>query len=207
MEFLETCKTPEGCNPFMWICKYSDGTYVPEFEDKDNENSFLDIKKENVDEFHLIGNGFHAMFNTKDGRFIFNNNTKIDFTIIPENGKKKDITGGSDYHDIIQYKGFFTDGVSNLENGANLQCHTCSFHIGWKKQFKINDDTNIFFKAILSVVMGQGIKLEIKLSSNNDFKGDFIIAIKKPDENVESFDRKLDLKKHKSCNFNINFSA
>ena len=38
MEFLETCKTPEGCNnPFMWICKYSDGSYVPEFEDKDNE--------------------------------------------------------------------------------------------------------------------------------------------------------------------------
>lgn len=207
MKFLETCKTPEGCNPFMWICKYSDGTYVPEFEDKDKETSFLNIEKENVDEFHLIGNGFHAMFNTKDGKFIFNDKTKIDFTLITEDGKKTDITGGSDYHDIIQYKGFFTDGVSNLENGANLQCHTCSFHIGWKKQFNINEETNIFFKVILSVVMGQGIKLEIKLSSNNDFKGDFIIAIKRPDEKVEEFDRKLDLKKHKSCNFNINLSS
>ena len=48
---------------------------------------------------------------------------------LAEDGKKKDITGDNDYHDIIQYKGFFTDGVSNLENGANLQCHTCSFHI------------------------------------------------------------------------------
>ena len=55
--------------------------------------------------------------------------------------------------------------------------------------------------------MGQGIKLEIKLSSNNDFKGDFIIDIKRPDEKVEEFDRKLDLKKHKSCNFNINLSS
>ena len=106
MKFLETLKTPEGCNPFMWICKYSDGKYVPEFEDKDTENSFLEIEKDNVDEIHLIGNGFHAMFNTKDGIFIFNDNTKIDFNIVPDGGDKKSITGNDDYHDIIQYMAF-----------------------------------------------------------------------------------------------------
>lgn len=207
MEYLKTLKTPEGCNPFMWVCKYSDGTYVPEFEDKDNENSFLDIKKENVDEIHLLGNGFHSMFNTNDGKFIFNNDAKIDFTLIPENSKEIKITDNdNDYHDIIQYKGFYTDGVSNLSGGANLQCHTCSYHIGWKKQFKIDENTNIFFKVILSVVLNEGIKLEIKLSSNNDFKGDFIISIKKPNENVESYAKKLDIKKNKSANFNIKLS-
>jgi len=209
MEFLKTLKTPEGCNPFMWICKYNDENYVPEFEDEETENSFLDIEKEKVEELHLIGNGFHSMFNTKDGSFKINDDTKIDFVIIPKNNKNtiyitedKD----SDYHDIIQYKGFYTDGVSNIEGAANLECHTCSYHIGWKKRFQINDDIDIFFKSILSVIINEGIKLEIKLSSKNDFEGDFIIAIKQPDGNVQSFAKKLNIKKNKSCNFDINLS-
>lgn len=206
MECLKTFKTPEGCNPFMWVCKYSDGTYIPEFENKDKENSFLKIEKEKVDELHLLGNGFHSLFNTNDGKFIFNDDTQVDFTLIPKNDKEIKITGrDDDYHDIIQYKGFYTDGVSNLNN-ANLQCHTCSYHIGWKKQFKINENTSIFFKAILSVVLNEGIKLEIKLSSNNDFDGDFIVSIKKPNEDAGSYAKKLDIKKNKSTSFNINLS-
>ena len=168
IESIEKKYTPEGCNPFMWICKYDDGKYVEEFESDGKENSFTKIEKDKVSELHLIGNGFHSMFDVKDGCFILNEDTKVEFAIILGENKKL-ITSIPDelYNDIIQYKGFYTDGVSNL-NDVNLVCHTCSYHIGWKKQFTIDENTSLFFKVILSVVIGKGIKFEIKLSSKRN---------------------------------------
>ena len=207
IESIEKKYTPEGCNPFMWICKYDDGKYVEEFESDGKENSFTKIEKDKVSELHLIGNGFHSMFDVKDGCFVLNEDTKVEFVIILGENKKL-ITSIPDelYNDIIQYKGFYTDGVSNL-NDVNLVCHTCSYHIGWKKQFTIDENTSLFFKAILSVVIGKGIKFEIKLSSNNDFDANFKVSlITNGDRGLKEYIKKISLHKNKSCNFNINLS-
>ena len=200
--------TPEGTNPFMWICKYTDGSIINEFDDKDTEHSFLDIEKDKVSEFYLIGRNFKAVFNTENGKFKFNDDKEVSYDIIPENSNRYDLHTMGDYHDIIQYKGFFTDGLSNLNGRHNLQCHTCSYHIGWKKQIKLEkDDITIFFKNVLSVVMGKGIKLEIRISADKDFNGTFLFNLNGiSDKSNNVFAKKIEVKKNKACEFNINLS-
>ena len=204
--------TPEGTNPFMWICKYDDGTIVNEFDDKDTEHSFTDIEKDKVSEFYLIGRNFKASFNTKDGKFKFNDLKEASYDIIPENGKKYNINALGDYHDIIQYKGFYTDGLSNLNGGHTLQCHTCSYHIGWKKQIRLEeDDITIFFKNVLSVIMDEGVRLEIRISSNKDFVGSFFFNLdgvndKTHVDSHNTYAKKIEIKKNKACEFNIALS-
>jgi hypothetical protein len=203
--------TPEGTNPFMWICKYEDGSIVNEFDDKDTEHSLTSIEKDKVSELYLIGRNFKAVFNTKDGKFKFNDDKEVSYDIIPENGEKHNINALGDYHDIIQYKGFYTDGLSNLDGKHTLKCHTCSYHIGWKKQIKFEkEDITIFFKNVLSIIMGKGVKLEIRISSDKDFTGNFFFNLNGTGKTyVKShnvYEKKIEVKKNKACEFNIALS-
>lgn len=214
IDSLKNKVTPEGCNPHMWVCKYNDGKYVEEFESKDKENSFLDIEKDKVEELHLIGRKLSTMFDTSNGSFtIVDENLSsakmtIDFSIDINGTEYKLSNNIGDFHDIIQYKGFYTDGMSNFT--GNLECHTCSYHIGWKKRFIFEkDNIDIFFKVVFSIIEGQAPKFELRISSKNDLDGKLILI-----EHLEGFEKpvaklakEFSIKKNKAFEGEISFSV
>ena len=74
---------------------------------------------------------------------------------------------GESYNDIIQYKGFISEGMAAGHVGpAQLACMTTSFHIGWKKKIALDENRHIFVKVILSIIMNKGLQIEVKVSPN-----------------------------------------
>lgn len=61
--------------PFMWYVKLQDGTYIYEYDDREDyrnpkETSFDSIDQTQVKELGIMGKGGKVYFDTKDGKFI-----------------------------------------------------------------------------------------------------------------------------------------
>ena len=162
--------------PFMYVVENKDGSIIPEFDNDGKETSFKTINKEEAKSLYLIGRGAKFGFGTDNGIFdILNHKFNISFNldehVIPVTSRENET-----YNDIIQYKGFITDGLApNHVGPATLQGHTSSFHVGWKKKIMIDEERYVFFKAIFSIIMGEGLKMEFKASPNFNMDGTLLI--------------------------------
>ena len=165
---------------FMFVVKNEDGSFIPEYDDDGTETNFRSIDKDKAAGLYIIGRGFKAGFNTSDGIIkAFDKEFKLSLrldgndTLIPVTERED-----NNYKDIIQYKGFITDGLNASHVGnATLNAHTTSYHIGWKKKIQINDEHYAFVKIIFNIIMSKGISISLKISPNFNMNGMFLIDI------------------------------
>ena len=162
--------------PFMFVVKTVNED-IAEFDDEGNEKSFREINKEDAKGLYLIGRGVKIGFNTDNGIFDILGSlfvVRLDF-----GSESVQLTGveGETYNDIIQYKGFISEGMAAGHVGpAHLACMTTSFHIGWKKKIVLDENRHIFVKVIFSIVMNEGMQIEVKVSPNFNIENGCIIV-------------------------------
>ena len=162
--------------PFMFVVKTVNED-IAEFDDEGNETSFREINKEDAKGLYLIGRGVKIGFNTDNGIFDILGSlfvVRLDF-----GSESVQLTGveGETYNDIIQYKGFISEGMAAGHVGpAHLACMTTSFHIGWKKKIVLDENRHIFVKVIFSIVMNEGMQIEVKVSPNFNIENGCIIV-------------------------------
>lgn len=176
--------------PFMFVVKTVNED-IAEFDDEGNEKSFREINKEDAKGLYLIGRGVKIGFNTDNG--IFDILGSLFAVRLAFGSESVQLTGveGETYNDIIQYKGFISEGMAAGHVGpAHLACMTTSFHIGWKKKIVLDENRHIFVKVIFSIVMNEGMQIEVKVSPNFNIENGCIIVGNEKQE-VERTIRKL----------------
>lgn len=178
--------------PFMFVVKTVNED-IAEFDDEGNETSFREINKEDAKGLYLIGRGVKIGFNTDNGIFdILGNLFAVRLAFGSESVQLTGVEGET-YNDIIQYKGFISEGMAAGHVGpAHLACMTTSFHIGWKKKIVLDENRHIFVKVIFSIVMNEGMQIEVKVSPNFNIENGSIIVGNGKQE-VERTIRKLGL--------------
>lgn len=162
--------------PFMFVVKTVNED-IAEFDDEGNEKSFREINKEDAKGLYLIGRGVKIGFNTDNG--IFDILGSLFAVRLAFGSESVQLTGveGETYNDIIQYKGFISEGMAAGHVGpAHLACMTTSFHIGWKKKIVLDENRHIFVKVIFSIVMNEGMQIEVKVSPNFNIENCCIIV-------------------------------
>ena len=162
--------------PFMFVVKTVNED-IAEFDDEGNETSFREINKEDAKGLYLIGRGVKIGFNTDNG--IFDILGSLFAVHLAFGSESVQLTGvkGETYNDIIQYKGFISEGMAAGHVGpAHLACMTTSFHIGWKKKIVLDENRHIFVKVIFSIVMNEGMQIEVKVSPNFNIENGSIIV-------------------------------
>ena len=162
--------------PFMFVVKTVNED-IAEFDDEGNEKSFREINKEDAKGLYLIGRGVKIGFNTDNG--IFDILGSLFAVRLAFGSESVQLTGveGETYNDIIQYKGFISEGMAAGHVGpAHLACMTTSFHIGWKKKIVLDENRHIFVKVIFSIVMNEGMQIEVKVSPNFNIENGSIIV-------------------------------
>lgn len=162
--------------PFMFVVKTVNED-IAEFDDEGNEKSFREINKEDAKGLYLIGRGVKIGFNTDNG--IFDILGSLFAVRLAFGSESVQLTGveGETYNDIIQYKGFISEGMAAGHVGpAHLACMTTSFHIGWKKKIVLDENRHIFVKVIFSIVMNEGMQIEVKVSPNFNIENGCIIV-------------------------------
>lgn len=162
--------------PFMFVVKTVNED-IAEFDDEGNEKSFREINKEDAKGLYLIGRGVKIGFNTDNG--IFDILGSLFAVRLAFGSESVQLTGveGETYNDIIQYKGFISEGMAAGHVGpAHLACMTTSFHIGWKKKIVLDKNRHIFVKVIFSIVMNEGMQIEVKVSPNFNIENGSIIV-------------------------------
>lgn len=176
--------------PFMFVVKTSNGD-IAEFDDEGNEKNFREINKNEAKGLYLIGRGVKFGFDTDNGIFNILGNL---FTVhLAFDSESFQLTGVKDetYNDIIQYKGFISEGMASGHVGqAQLACMTTSFHIGWKKKIVLDENRHIFVKVIFSIIMNKGLQIEVKVSPNFNI-GNGCITISNDKQEVKRDIRKL----------------
>lgn len=162
--------------PFMFVVKTVNED-IAEFDDEGNETSFREINKEDAKGLYLIGRGVKIGFNTDNGIFdILGNLFAVRLAFGSESVQLTGVEGET-YNDIIQYKGFISEGMAAGHVGpAHLACMTTSFHIGWKKKIVLDENRHIFVKIIFSIVMNEGMQIEVKVSPNFNIENGCIIV-------------------------------
>jgi hypothetical protein len=152
--------------PFMFVVKTANGD-IAEFDEEGNEKNFREINKDEAKGLYLIGRGVKFGFDTDNGIFDILGSL---FTVrLAFDSESIQLTGveGEKYNDIIQYKGFISEGMAAGHVGpAQLACMTTSFHIGWKKKIVLDENRHIFVKVIFSIIMNEGMQIEVKVSPN-----------------------------------------
>ena len=162
--------------PFMFVVKTVNED-IAEFDDEGNEKSFREINKEDAKGLYLIGRGVKIGFNTDNG--IFDILGSLFAVRLAFGSESVQLTGveGETYNDIIQYKGFISEGMAAGHVGpAHLACMTTSFHIGWKKKIVLDENRHIFVKVIFAIVINEGMQIEVKVSPNFNIENGSIIV-------------------------------
>ena len=139
--------------------------------------TLVKINKEDAKGLYLIGRGVKIGFNTDNG--IFDILGSLFAVRLAFGSESVQLTGveGETYNDIIQYKGFISEGMAAGHVGpAHLACMTTSFHIGWKKKIVLDENRHIFVKVIFSIVMNEGMQIEVKVSPNFNIENGCIIV-------------------------------
>lgn len=170
----------------VWCAEYADNTYLCEFNYTDHkENSFYDIKKENLIRFGLIGFGFQLYFDVLGGVFRLLNQT-VEFEYVCDNRIYPLTNSNSIYNDIITYKD--AEFMFNPKKRGCGRNNIFQYNFGYKNKLKLND-VNFNFQSICQIPKNKNLRFEVKLSSDQDLNGQ--LKIKRNGRVVESFDAPL----------------
>ena len=130
-----------GVQHFMWYAEYKDGTMDTEFKADLSETPFDNIKRDQLKQFGLMGNGGRIYFDIKDG--IIHLGGGIDLKLSANlNGVDFNITKNHklDYSNIIQFKkGVYDFGFGSTPSDMK-PCRVGAHFIGHKGYFKPEDN-------------------------------------------------------------------
>lgn len=157
---------------FIWVAEYADGTYLSEFDFATHEeNSFYSIKRDQIIRFGLVGLGSHFYFEGFGGSFKVGGRM-IDFAY-EVNGKFFPLSGfGKMYNDIITYKD--VEMYADLLNGRSSTNRISRFNFGYKTTLTY-DEASFNFKAIFQIPFNKPASFYVRLISDTELNGKFII--------------------------------
>lgn len=166
-----------GVQHFMWYAEYKDGTMDTEFKEDLSETPFDSIKRDQLKQFGLMGNGGRIYFDIKDGIIHLGGgiNLKLSANL---NGVDFNITKNHnlDYSNIIQFKkGVYDFGFGSTPSDMK-PCRVGAHFIGHKGYFKPEDNPlglglhyQMFYE--LGMMEGEYNQLLVKLTPDKDVKG------------------------------------
>lgn len=154
-DYIGANYSPIPYQPFLWFAKYENSA-ITEFENDKKENRFDDIKKEDVVEFGLFGNGGKIYFNTNEGIIKLVDRELNVFLII--DNKEIPLTGNKsvDYHDIITYKHASYDlAISGTKATTKGHPQIDEYHVGYKTKIDLGDLGKLGYKIIYTLPMNR----------------------------------------------------
>lgn len=169
---------------FIWVADYMDGSYLSEFDFyTKQENSFYNIKREELLRFGLIGEGLQVFFDVPNGVFNINGHEfKIQY--IDETGKIYPLNGTFImYKDIITYKNAVSDTNPfrrDMINGRTSSSDIVQYNIGYKMKTYMNG-VSLSYQVIACMPFNENMYFEIKVTSEKDMNGMLVI---KRNENI-----------------------
>jgi hypothetical protein len=156
---------------FIWLGEYLDGTHLAEFNlQTGKENSFYDLKKQELIRFGLMGHGM-KMYAYADGIFSINGVViEIGYRV----GEKwYPLTGHvrKNYRDVITYK----DAESIFVQGGGVTRPKINqFNFGYKAIVDLEEVT-FNFKPIVKVPFNQPVHMNFWLVADKDLDGEIVI--------------------------------
>lgn len=165
---------------FIWLAEYADGTHLAEFDlQTTQENSFYEIKRNDIIRFGLIGHGMKLYYEVFGGFFkLAGQMVEIIYKV---GDKEYYLTGQQQgYNDIITYK----HAASSLDllRGSKPNVVINQFNFGYKTTMQI-DDVTFNFKAICSIPFDEPVFMNFRLVADRELDG--YIAIKKNGRIIE----------------------
>jgi hypothetical protein len=177
--FFNNFNSPTHARDFIWFANYFDDTYLTEFSHSTlGENNFYSIDKNKLAQFGLMGHGYYFNFHVANGSFNISKKI-IDFAY-ESNGNLYRLTNNNYtiFNDIITYKNVVSDfSPSIYGQGKNLIGNIEEYNFGYKTRLEFDGGLIMNFTAICSipVTVNSPIYFTLKLSSNKDIDGKFLI--------------------------------
>ncbi|MDQ0176216.1 hypothetical protein [Bacillus chungangensis] len=162
---------------FIWVAEYPDGTYLSEFDfETKQENSFYEIKRNQVFRFGLIGHGVNIYFE-RDG--VLNVAGRRLFISYLHDGKELPLNGSFKFNvkdnDLITYKDAHAAGlVSGYETRGGMSSTIVQYNIGYKVNLQ-HDGIHFHFKPIIKIPLNQPMMLSMRLVADEKLDGQLMI--------------------------------
>lgn len=186
-------QSPIKSEQFIWLAEYNNGENLHEFVRTPLgyiRKDFKEIKKDILEKFGIIGQGYFFNFTVNDGVFhILNRNIEISYYDINTDTEYKFTSQEENiYNDIIMYR--TAENIFNPASGQSTD-RIIEYSVGYKNKIKIKDvNFSITFK--LHIPMDGNVYMTYKIVSDTYLNGEFRIL-----KNGEVFETsKTDLNKN-----------
>lgn len=162
---------------FIWVAEYPDGTYLSEFDfETKQENSFYEIKRNQVFRFGLIGHGVNIYFERDGVLHVAGRRLFISYL---HDGKEVPLNGSFKFNvkdnDLITYKDAHAAGlVSGYETRGGMSSTIIQYNIGYKVNLQ-HDRIHFHFKPIVKIPLNQPMMLSMWLVADKKLDGQLII--------------------------------
>jgi hypothetical protein len=185
MSFGKDYRNPNK-QSFVWLGEYSDGGHLAEFNgDTGKENKFVDLRKDLLIRFGLVGQGLSFYHEILGGTFKLCGRM-ID-VMFKDKLKDRDyyLTGHNKmYFDVITYKD--AEALMHIDGRINSN-EIIQFNFGYKTCIDYDDGTQLRFKALCHIPNGAPVFMTFQIMSNKSFP-DGVLLIRKNGTKVENID-------------------
>ena len=158
--------------PFNWCVEYKDGTYLTEYDFKNNKwNDFYLIQTKPIKRFGLFNQG-RKFYYENDGSFWLNGQfIQIEYHVDDE---IYELTSSFDDKDCIQYKQSYMTPSGEGEQQVIVE----STQFGYKTLI-MKDDIQFHFQSLVCVPTFNGTPyFEVRLTSNKELNGKLVFKNK-----------------------------
>lgn len=155
---------------FIWLGEYLDGTHLSEFSlDNGEENSFYDIKRDQLIRFGIIGHGMKLFFEI-DGVFnLAGTAVELEYKVGDQVYPLTGLHGQS--RDIITYK----DAETLLNpNGGGSHTQINQYNFGYKSELTYGD-IKFNLKALCVIPYGKSAYMNLRLVANQQLDGELLV--------------------------------
>lgn len=153
---------------YIWVAEYEDGTADAEFA-KEDHYDFYKIRRKDLKRFGLLGREKKFYFDSEGGAFY------LDGKKVEIRYREKDViynlSGNSERkQDIITYKR--ASSTAKIAPSGTFSPNIVSYHLGYKDEVHGDENTNLFFKPIVTVLRNNGgYYIEATLTCDRDLNG------------------------------------
>ncbi|QDX94033.1 hypothetical protein EEL32_20575 [Brevibacillus laterosporus] len=156
---------------FVWVSEYYDGTHLAEFDfETKEENSFYDIKVDQLNRFGIVGNGSKIFFESNG---LFNVKGKGYSLSYVVDGVEYQLTGDLEkINDIITFKD--AEATGNLLGGGKITTSIEQFSVGYAV-VKTVDDVTFTLRVLVKVPNNGQMYFNIAMMANKNLHGKLVL--------------------------------